>query len=101
VCDLWFSYRRIGVAGTTLGRRRSWAWLFYVGFAGLALGIERVEVLFAAMLGGVPGIDGATKDFPLVSRQPFAEPEEVLRYLSRYTHRVAISNSRRRARNSD
>jgi hypothetical protein len=27
-------------------------------------------------------------------KQPFAGPEAVLRYLSRYTHRVAISNSR-------
>ena len=27
-------------------------------------------------------------------RQPFAGPEQVLAYLSRYTHRVAISNSR-------
>jgi hypothetical protein len=39
-----------------------------VGFAGLALGIERVEVLFEAMFGGFPGIDGTTQDFPLVSR---------------------------------
>jgi hypothetical protein len=28
------------------------------------------------------------------SKQPFAGPEQVLAYLSRYTHRVAISNSR-------
>jgi hypothetical protein len=27
-------------------------------------------------------------------KAPFAGPEQVLRYLSRYTHRVAISNSR-------
>jgi hypothetical protein len=27
-------------------------------------------------------------------KQPFAGPEQVLRYLSRYTHRVAISNRR-------
>jgi hypothetical protein len=37
-----------------------------IGFASLALGIERVEVLFETMLGGFPGIDGATRDFPLV-----------------------------------
>jgi hypothetical protein len=30
-----------------------------IGFAGLALGIERVEVL----LGGFPGIDGANEGF--------------------------------------
>jgi hypothetical protein len=28
------------------------------------------------------------------SKRPLAGPEQVLRYLSRYTHRVAISNSR-------
>ena len=28
------------------------------------------------------------------SKRPFGGPEEVLRYLARYTHRVAISNSR-------
>ena len=28
------------------------------------------------------------------SKRPFAGPEEVLRYLARYTHRVAISNRR-------
>src|SRR5260370_22939686 len=28
------------------------------------------------------------------SKRPFARPEQVLAYLSRYTHRVAISNSR-------
>jgi hypothetical protein len=29
-----------------------------------------------------------------MSRKPFAGPEAVLAYLTRYTHRVAISNSR-------
>src|SRR5947208_16280218 len=33
------------------------------------------------------------------SKRPFAGPEQVLAYLSRYTHRVAISNSRRIAAN--
>ena len=28
------------------------------------------------------------------AKRPFGGPEEVLRYLARYTHRVAISNSR-------
>ena len=32
------------------------------------------------------------------SKRPFAGPEQVLAYLSRYTHRVAISNSRLIAR---
>ena len=30
------------------------------------------------------------------AKRPFADPEAVLAYLSRYTHRVAIANSRLR-----
>ena len=33
-------------------------------------------------------------DWHLYAKPSFASPEEVLRYLSRYTHRVAIANSR-------
>jgi hypothetical protein len=33
-------------------------------------------------------------DWVVYAKEPFAGPEEVLRYLSRYTHRVAISNHR-------
>jgi hypothetical protein len=33
-------------------------------------------------------------DWVVYAKQPFAGPEAVLAYLSRYTHRVAISNSR-------
>ncbi|WP_162651333.1 IS91 family transposase [Lentilitoribacter sp. Alg239-R112] len=33
-------------------------------------------------------------DWVIYAKQPFAGPETVLAYLSRYTHRVAISNSR-------
>jgi hypothetical protein len=33
-------------------------------------------------------------DWVVDSKRPFAGPEEVLRYFSRYTHRVAISNHR-------
>src|SRR6516165_10458994 len=33
-------------------------------------------------------------EWVVYSKQPFGGPEEVLRYLARYTHRVAISNSR-------
>src|SRR5262245_24319951 len=36
-----------------------------VGFSRLALSIERVEILFEAVLGRFPGIDGATKYFSL------------------------------------
>ena len=33
-------------------------------------------------------------EWVVYSKNPFAGPEQVLRYLSRYTHRVAISNRR-------
>ena len=39
----------------------------------------------------------ATKDWVVYSQPPFGGPAAVLEYLSRYTHRVAISNSRLRA----
>src|ERR1700676_4103798 len=39
----------------------------YIGFAGLALGIERVELQFQPMLGGFAGIDGAANRFDRVS----------------------------------
>ena len=36
----------------------------------------------------------ARKDWVVFSKPPFAGPRQVLRYLGRYTHRVAISNHR-------
>jgi hypothetical protein len=39
----------------------------------------------------------AEKDWVVYSQAPFAGPEKVLDYLSRYTHRVAISNHRLRS----
>jgi hypothetical protein len=36
----------------------------------------------------------ARKDWNVYSKPPFAGPEQVLRYLGRYTHRIAISNQR-------
>jgi hypothetical protein len=36
----------------------------------------------------------ARKDWVVYSKPPFAGPEQVLRYLGRYTHRTAISNQR-------
>ena len=36
----------------------------------------------------------AAKDFVVYSKPPFAGPEQVLRYLGRYTHRIAIGNER-------
>ena len=59
---------------------------------------ERVYVLltsglFSKRFDSSLSIDPATKWF-VYSKLPFAGPEQVLAYLSRYTHRVAISNSR-------
>jgi hypothetical protein len=34
------------------------------------------------------------RDWVVYSKQPFGGPEQVLKYLARYTHRVALSNSR-------
>jgi hypothetical protein len=34
------------------------------------------------------------RDWVVYSKRPFGGPEQVLKYLARYTHRVAISNSR-------
>jgi hypothetical protein len=34
------------------------------------------------------------KDWVVYAKPPFGRPEQVLRYLARYTHRVAISNYR-------
>ncbi len=36
----------------------------------------------------------AGKDWSVYSNPPFAGPQQVLHYLGRYTHRVALSNSR-------
>ncbi len=41
------------------------------------------------------------KDWVVYSQPPFAGPEKVLDYLSRYTHRVAISNHRLRSLQGD
>ena len=44
---------------------------------------------FAACLGALSGAE-----WVVYSKRPFAGPEQVLAYLGRYTHRVAIANSR-------
>lgn len=36
----------------------------------------------------------ARKSWVVYSKEPFAGPEQVLRYLGRYTHKIAISNNR-------
>ena len=38
--------------------------------------------------------DLRSKDWVVFSKKPFAGPQEVLEYIGRYTHRVAISNNR-------
>jgi putative transposase/transposase-like zinc-binding protein len=38
--------------------------------------------------------DAARTDWAVYAKPPFGSPEAVLKYLARYTHRVAISNSR-------
>lgn len=40
-------------------------------------------------------------DWVVYAKRPFAGPESVLRYLSRYTHRIAIANSRLISANKD
>jgi hypothetical protein len=44
---------------------------------------------FAALLDKL-----ASRDWVIYSKPPFGGPEHVLRYLARYTHRIAISNHR-------
>jgi len=39
-------------------------------------------------------IQCAAKDFVVYSKKPFAGPEQVIKYLGGYTHRIAISNYR-------
>jgi hypothetical protein len=33
------------------------------------------------------------KDWVVYAKRPFAGPEQVLKYVARYTHRIAISNN--------
>ncbi len=57
---------------------------FFGDHAGLA---DRAA--FEAFIAPLRGID-----WVVYAKEPFAGPEQVLRYLSRYTHRIAISNRR-------
>ena len=57
---------------------------FFGSHAGLA-----DKTAFAAFLAPL-----RRTEFVVYAKEPFAGPEPVLRYLSRYTHRVAISNRR-------
>lgn len=54
-----------------------------------ALGALENKEAFAELLAGA-----CSKDWIVYAKKPFAGPQAVLSYLSRYTHRVAIGNSR-------
>jgi Putative transposase/Transposase zinc-binding domain len=67
--------------------------------AGLRAAIDAGEVrwpraLTEARAGAVWWSTLYAKDWVVYSKRPFGGPEQVLRYLARYTHRVAISNAR-------
>jgi Putative transposase/Transposase zinc-binding domain len=69
---------------------------------GLRQAFARAELVFpgrlAALAEAAPFTDLlarlAAKDWVVYSQPPFGGPDKVLEYLSRYTHRVAISNRR-------
>src|SRR3981189_1837552 len=66
----------------------------YIGLAGIALGIERVELLFQAMLGGFAGIDGAANRFDRLSCHGGHYSQRICRTRRHY----AASESARRPR---
>ncbi len=57
-------------------------------FSGALAALE-APAAFAERVGSLRGID-----WVVYSKRPFAGPDQVLAYLGRYTHRVAIANSR-------
>jgi hypothetical protein len=69
---------------------------------GLRQAFERKELVFPGRLAALAEAGPfteflarlAAKDWVVFSQPPFGGPEKVLEYLSRYTHRVAISNGR-------
>src|SRR6516162_3540439 len=71
-------------AGDAHGCARQRQLTFFNTHAGLAE--KRTFKRFIAALRGIHWV--------VHCKAPFAGPEQVLRYLSRYTHRVAISNRR-------
>ena len=57
--------------------------------------IENNREQFALPENSAPLITGAKeKNWVVYAKKPFAGPEQVLEYLGRYTHRIAISNHR-------
>jgi Putative transposase/Transposase zinc-binding domain len=69
---------------------------------GLQQAFDRADLVFpgrlAALAEAAPFLEFlarlAAKDWVVYSQPPFGGPDKVLEYLSRYTHRVAISNRR-------
>ena len=69
---------------------------------GLRRAYERKELVFPGHLAALAEAASfaellsrmAAKEWVVFSQPPFGGPDKVLEYLSRYTHRVAISNSR-------
>jgi hypothetical protein len=57
-------------------------------FAGSTAALQEKSA-FQAWLGGL-----YAKDWVVYAKKPFAGPDVLLKYLTRYTHRVALSNSR-------
>lgn len=68
--------------------------------------VFRGKLLADLLKRGLPGLDGATlarvlaaasrHNWVVYSKKPFGGPKQVLRYLARYTHRIAISEHRLR-----
>jgi len=69
---------------------------------GLLAGFDRGELQFFGELAGLKERDEFTaylapdrkREWVVYAKKPFAGPAQVLAYLARYTHRVAIGNSR-------
>ena len=69
---------------------------------GLEDAYKNGEVFFPKDLEPISGEEGfkgwlkklVSTDWVVYSKRPFSSPEEVVRYISRYTHRTAISNGR-------
>jgi hypothetical protein len=70
--------------------------------AGLRTAFDRGRLGFHGRLGGLADAnwfrqllaDAARIDWVVYAKPPFGGPEQVLKYLARYTHRVALSNHR-------
>jgi hypothetical protein len=62
--------------------------------AGLRAAFARGELRFAADQFEQVLSAAASTDWVVYAKPPFGGPEQVLKYLARYTHRVAISNAR-------